>query len=717
MQVVESVKHLAGYDSKTHAYRCPSLALKIGHNLTKISMLLESHANQQNDYSAAKDARTFRRVYETRWNELISAASLRTLQESKWNTPLLLPFTKDVQTLHSYLDVQQQDLHSKLSTEVSPQMWAKLAKVILAQVILFNRRRAGEVSKMTLSAYVCQNPSDPHEDVNEALSDLEKKLCQHFSRIEIRGKRGRKVPVLLTPVMKQGLDLLVGTRQECEVPRENVYLFARPSALTCYRGSDCLRHFAKVCGAKSPESLTSTKLRKQTGTVSQVLNLSNTELDQLADFLGHDVRVHRQFYRLPEGTLQLAKISKVLMALDQGRLAEFKGKTLDDINIDPEENVLLDSERESESESQVTTTPREENDTAVPDVSESKSQKRDKDDIKEGEEIAYDYGGEDYPWRTQITSVAIKTSAASASDPSLQSETQMDDESAQINSPQQMKDSGELFDSTPDYVPDTTSDSDVSLTLNPTKRQLLDELDIDESGSASSPDCDTTTSDKMHSLASEASGTGEEPSSKPSAEVALPPTEGNDMPPPPKRPRPPSDEEMPTGASAVRPSSKGKSSQKKTPWQQTEVQAVERHMKRFITSLTVPAKSDCDKCLKAEPEALKNRNWKTESCDETSVAVTECSVDPSTSVKEKRDACEVDRDNPFLFGRPKCSPTSFFRGQDCIRLFANEIDLDLDEEVVSDDDNEESEPVSGVRGSKEGMELTQDETESSNGIL
>ncbi|XP_059371080.1 uncharacterized protein LOC132108389 [Carassius carassius] len=336
MQVVESVKLLAGYDSKTHAYRCPSLALKIGHNLTKISMLLESHANLQNDYSAAKDARTFRRVYETRWNELISAASLRTLQESKWNTPLLLPFTKDVQTLHSYLDVQQQDLHSKLSTEVSPQTWAKLAKVILAQVILFNRRRAGEVSKMTLSAYVCQNPSDPHEDVNEALSDLEKKLCQHFSRIEIRGKRGRKVPVLLTPVMKQGLDLLVGTRQECEVPRENVYLFARPSALTCYRGSDCLRHFAKVCGAKSPESLTSTKLRKQTGTLSQVLNLSNTELDQLADFLGHDVRVHRQFYRLPEGTLQLAKISKVLMALDQGRLAEFKGKTLDDINIDPE---------------------------------------------------------------------------------------------------------------------------------------------------------------------------------------------------------------------------------------------------------------------------------------------------------------------------------------------------------------------------------------------
>ncbi|KAF3835870.1 hypothetical protein F7725_028428 [Dissostichus mawsoni] len=257
LHVVQAVKHVAGFDSETNTYKCPSLALKIGHSLKKISMLVESRANVQSNYSAAKDARTFRRVYETRWNELISAASRE-------------PFRNP--------NVQQQEVHSKLSADKSPQTWSQLAKVTLTQVILFNRRRAGEVSKMPLSAYLSQNPSDPQEDVNIAL------------RIEIRGKRGRKVPVLLTPAMQQALDLLVGTRQECGVPKENIYLFARPSAFTCYRGSDCLRYFAKACGAKNPESLTSTKLRKQTGTLSQVLNLTNTELDLLADFLGHDIR-------------------------------------------------------------------------------------------------------------------------------------------------------------------------------------------------------------------------------------------------------------------------------------------------------------------------------------------------------------------------------------------------------------------------------------------
>ncbi|KAK7938255.1 hypothetical protein WMY93_001581 [Mugilogobius chulae] len=168
---------------------------------------------------------------------------------------------------------------------------------------------------MPLSAYMSPHSQDALEDLGDALSDLEKKLCQHFRRLEIAGKRGRKVPVLLTP------------------PCRKHWIFLS----------------AKVF-SKNPESLTSTKLRKQTATLSQVLALSNTELDQLADFLGHDVRVHRQFYRLPEGTLQLAKVSKILMALEQGRMAEFKGKGLDDITIDPEDHALQDSEDEDENQ-------------------------------------------------------------------------------------------------------------------------------------------------------------------------------------------------------------------------------------------------------------------------------------------------------------------------------------------------------------------------------
>ncbi|XP_035862398.1 uncharacterized protein LOC116039306 isoform X3 [Sander lucioperca] len=192
---------------------------------------------------------------------------------------------------------------------------------------------------MPLNAFTLRDTSGVHSDLSLGLSELEQKLCQHFQRIEIRGKRNRKVPILLTPDMLSSMEALVVHRRACGVPDENPFFFSRPEAVTHLRGSDAIRQIARECGAKHPETLSSTKLRKHISTLSTVLNLKDNEMDILANFLGHDIRVHRQYYRLPEGTMQLAKVSKVLIALEQGRLSDFKGMSLDQIQIDPEEEV------------------------------------------------------------------------------------------------------------------------------------------------------------------------------------------------------------------------------------------------------------------------------------------------------------------------------------------------------------------------------------------
>lgn len=56
-----------------------------------------------------------------------------------------------------------------------------------------------------------------HKDVASGLAKFEQKLCNHFSRVEIRGKRERKVAVLLSPDMVD----LISKRTECGVPEEN----------------------------------------------------------------------------------------------------------------------------------------------------------------------------------------------------------------------------------------------------------------------------------------------------------------------------------------------------------------------------------------------------------------------------------------------------------------------------------------------------------------
>ena len=44
--------------------------------------------------------------------------------------------------------------------------------------------------------------------------------------VEIKGKRGRKVPLFLTEEVKQAMDVLVETRSEVGINPENPYLFA-----------------------------------------------------------------------------------------------------------------------------------------------------------------------------------------------------------------------------------------------------------------------------------------------------------------------------------------------------------------------------------------------------------------------------------------------------------------------------------------------------------
>jgi hypothetical protein len=105
-------------------------------------------------------------------------------------------------------------------------------------------------------------------------------------------------------------------------------------------GAASLRRYAKECGAIHPNRLTSTRLRQQLATMSQALNLSETDQDQLATFMGHDLVVHRKFYRLTENVLQAAKVSKVLHLLNTGKLQDFKGKNYDEITFTEEGRLI-----------------------------------------------------------------------------------------------------------------------------------------------------------------------------------------------------------------------------------------------------------------------------------------------------------------------------------------------------------------------------------------
>ncbi|KAJ8971979.1 hypothetical protein NQ317_010075 [Molorchus minor] len=94
---------------------------------------------------------------------------------------------------------------------------------------------------------------------------------------------------------------------------------------------------------KNPKVITCTRLRKHLATLTQLFDMTGTDIEQLAHFMGHTVGVHKGSYRLPNDVYQTAKIAKLLLLMEQGEAAEFKGLPLNEIQLDLEEDLMAEN--------------------------------------------------------------------------------------------------------------------------------------------------------------------------------------------------------------------------------------------------------------------------------------------------------------------------------------------------------------------------------------
>ncbi|XP_072039275.1 uncharacterized protein [Amphiura filiformis] len=334
---------LCGFDHVTKLYGIPSLALKVGHSLKITANILKGNALMADprDVELEQRCSAFVELKDMKWEEDISTHAHRTLSEKKRNNPKLLPVTEDIVALLQYVKNESQKSEVALEKYESKGAWKQLNETCLTHLIVFNRKRQGEVSKMKVVDYKKVKRAEGTDDAlfKKALSPLEQKLLVVLWRVEIVGKMEKTVPMLLTNSMKDRLDKLMKYRKAAGVHNDNPYFFANES-LSYRRGTDCLRVHGEACGAKNPQLLRSTKLRKQLAVVSQVMSLENNELDLLATFMGHDIKTHREYYRLPSETLQVARISKVLLAMENGDVDAIDGKGLADIQIEENEGEI-----------------------------------------------------------------------------------------------------------------------------------------------------------------------------------------------------------------------------------------------------------------------------------------------------------------------------------------------------------------------------------------
>ncbi|KAK4886196.1 hypothetical protein RN001_002467 [Aquatica leii] len=354
--IVASAKTISRYDDTLKKYLAPSLAIHLATTLKQISdicshLILKGAFKCNNIEEKLKDLKRFKQMVETQWNCDISSIALKDLAENKWNKPVKLPLTKDVVQLRHYLDqVANENFYILQKQTFDRKAFRTLTEVSLILTILFNRRRIGDVQYVYVDSYLKDFESFDQTEFLDALTVSEKVLTANYKKV-VAGGKGSRAIVILFPKNVQTyiiVVLLLNIRSNSDiVPKVNPYLFACPGVEKQWIRADVIiRKFANASGIENPEAISSNRLRKQIGTLMQILNLNKEEYAQFSKFMGHTEKTHAEFYEITQDAYQAAKVLKLLTLFDEGKGLEYKGKPLNEINLECINEIESDANTE-----------------------------------------------------------------------------------------------------------------------------------------------------------------------------------------------------------------------------------------------------------------------------------------------------------------------------------------------------------------------------------
>ncbi|KTF73965.1 hypothetical protein cypCar_00046639 [Cyprinus carpio] len=250
---IDAARKVSNYNSETTEYGKPSTAVKICFSLKAATEAWIGHCLMVSDIISEKKTKKFKELLDKMWSDYVSTNAHSSMEQKKWNNDDGVPLTKDIVTLQNYLRKIEDEAKNYLRQNVAVTAYKRLSDRLPAQVIVFNKKREGEASRITLDMYLKADTGQVNEDIYQTLSPVEKILSQRLTRMVTRGKRGRKVPVLFLERTKDSIDFMIELRENVGIRQDNPFLFANMGTTTNIRGCDCLRKFSLECKADNPE--------------------------------------------------------------------------------------------------------------------------------------------------------------------------------------------------------------------------------------------------------------------------------------------------------------------------------------------------------------------------------------------------------------------------------------------------------------------------------
>ncbi|XP_059221067.1 uncharacterized protein LOC106095187 [Stomoxys calcitrans] len=314
---IEAIKKVASWNEQWQWYDHPQVAITLSSLIKKCAYTLQAEFVKEQLEENKKNVSDFILLWEEEAPTMINRKAFEDQNNQKRVKKIVLPTKEDIQKLYNHLKNLMVGYMSKL-THFDMHNYIELTKCTLVLVQIFNRRRAGEVERIQIANYTNKEIITERTE-KELLSNLSNDsihFAKQYARLALRGKLGRTVPVLLSPLVVKAIDIILKYRKKAGITDKNPFLFANPSKSTCqyFRACTLMREFSIECGAEMPESLRGTKLRKHIATHMSMINAEEASIDKLANFMGHHKDIHKNVYRATIPAAEVNCVSQILMA-------------------------------------------------------------------------------------------------------------------------------------------------------------------------------------------------------------------------------------------------------------------------------------------------------------------------------------------------------------------------------------------------------------------
>lgn len=188
--VIKAVNNVALYNRNCQKYKSPATAFAYGTLFKQCGRIQINECIKKDDEEAQRLTRNFLSILEEDYSSAVNKTVEENQNEMKRLKKVVLPSSQDIKKLNMFLKKERAKHLDELKQNFNATSWKELAKFTLSSIQLFNRRRAGEIERITINDFLSYESVEGKTDlaVLKSLSVEDQEDAKQYVRFLIRGE-------------------------------------------------------------------------------------------------------------------------------------------------------------------------------------------------------------------------------------------------------------------------------------------------------------------------------------------------------------------------------------------------------------------------------------------------------------------------------------------------------------------------------------------------